>query len=172
MCQMTGSRPAPVFIRRPRDLFSLFPFSDLLYSHDFVSLWLTVYSWYSFFLTLTRFSPSRVQMLNSSWSPFPYHPPFKQVLMFEGGKSSFPKQDQSNPIFMEGPMNSLNSSSNYQVSLASTEDNIPIMDPRLLPGIATFKQLYLIAKILGEMLPIKLIIAKCLTEWKPTSDVE
>lgn len=42
----------------------------------------------------------------------------------------------------------------------------------MLPEVATFEQLHLTGKILGEILPIKLIIAECLMEWKPIGDVE
>lgn len=42
----------------------------------------------------------------------------------------------------------------------------------MLPEVATFEQLHLTGKILGEILPIKFIIAECLMEWKPIGDVE
>lgn len=60
---------------------------------------------------------------------------------------------------------------NPQVGVAFTDDNVLIVNPRHLPGVAVFEQLYLIGKILCETLPLKLITSKCLTEWKPTSDV-
>lgn len=58
-----------------------------------------------------------------------------------------------------------------QVNFAFTDDNVPIVDPRHLSDVTTFKQLYLIGKVLGEALPLKLITSKCLSEWKPTRDV-
>lgn len=60
---------------------------------------------------------------------------------------------------------------NPQVSFVFTEDNVPIVDPRHLSDIATFEQLYLISKILGEALPLKLVSSKCLTKWKLMDDV-
>lgn len=53
----------------------------------------------------------------------------------------------------------------YQVPLIFTEDNIPIGDPRLLSGVNVFEQLYLFDKILGETLPLKPIVSKCITQW-------
>lgn len=44
-------------------------------------------------------------------------------------------------------MYSLNTNPDPQVSLVFTEDNAHIVDPRLLPGVAIFEQLYLIGKI-------------------------
>lgn len=46
------------------------------------------------------------------------------------------------------------------------------MDPNLLLGVTIFEQLYLIDKILGETLPLKLVVFKCLTEWNPHGDVD
>lgn len=46
------------------------------------------------------------------------------------------------------------------------------MDPNLLLGVTTFEQLYLIDKILGETLPLKLVVFKCLTKWNPNGDVD
>lgn len=46
------------------------------------------------------------------------------------------------------------------------------MDPRLLSGVNVFEQLYLIGKILGDTLALKLITYKCFTKRKPTGDVE
>lgn len=46
------------------------------------------------------------------------------------------------------------------------------MDPNLLLGVPIFEQLYLIDKILGETLPLKLVVFKCLTEWNPNGDVD
>lgn len=41
-----------------------------------------------------------------------------------------------------------------------------------MPAVAVLEHLYLIDKILGETLPLKLITSKCLTEWESTGDVD
>lgn len=46
------------------------------------------------------------------------------------------------------------------------------MDPHLLSWVNIFELLYLIGKILGDTLPLKLITSKCLIEWKATGDVD
>lgn len=61
--------------------------------------------------------------------------------------------------------------SKTEVKYTFVEDNIPIVDPDHLTDACMFAQLYLIGKILGESLPIKLITAKCVTEWKPSRDI-
>lgn len=51
-----------------------------------------------------------------------------------------------------------------------TEDRIPIVNPSHLSDTSSFHQLFLIGKVIGESLPIKLITAKCAAEWKPSRD--
>lgn len=60
---------------------------------------------------------------------------------------------------------------NPEVNYVFTEDNIPIVDPSHLYDVSTFEQLYLIGKVLGESLPLKLITFKCLAEWKLSGEV-
>lgn len=42
----------------------------------------------------------------------------------------------------------------------------------MLLGVPTFEQLYLIGDILGETLPHKLILSKCLSEWNPNGEMD
>lgn len=39
------------------------------------------------------------------------------------------------------------------------------MDTPHLSDVSHFEQLYLIGKVLGESMPLKFIISKCITEW-------
>lgn len=41
---------------------------------------------------------------------------------------------------------------------------VPIIDLKDLTGISLFEQLYLIGKVLGESMPLKTIISKCLID--------
>lgn len=53
---------------------------------------------------------------------------------------------------------------NPEASSGFIEDNVPIVDPGHVFNVSTFEQLYLIGKIVGESLPLKLITFKCLAE--------
>lgn len=99
------------------------------------------------------------------------HPSFKYVLMLEGDPHNSSNQVQLNLNLLEGPVHSSIPNTNPQVNLAFIEDNVRIVDPQLLSGVTTFEQLYLIGKILGDTLPLKLVTSKCVTEWKTTGDL-
>lgn len=45
------------------------------------------------------------------------------------------------------------------------------MDDKDLRDMSTFQQLYLIGKVLGEAIPIKLIASKCLLDWQVVGEV-
>lgn len=105
--------------------------------------------------------------MDNSRSPSSDHPSFKQVLIFEGDQPSFPKQDPLNPNLTDDTFEPPSSKSEHQVSLAFTEDNIPIVDPCMLPGVASFEQLYLIGKTFSETLPIKPLLLNFLWNGNP-----
>lgn len=100
-----------LLLPKTRPLIYLLFFSDLLYFHDFVSISIAIYHWYSSFLNLTPFSSYGVQIMDDSISSCPDHTSFKQVLVFEMRSASFPKQDHPNPNLMEDPFRSSSSKS-------------------------------------------------------------
>lgn len=90
-------------------------------------------------------------------------PSFKQVLIQDNRDSRPSIQD----IFIGGAFDPEVDLSNLDLKPKVSyvfPDNVPNFDTYLLSNVC--KQLYLIDKILGESLPLKFIISKCLSEWK------
>lgn len=103
-------------------------------------------------------------------TPFSVHPSFKQVLIQD---KETPIQPSTAPVISEYPYSEANPDtpkSNSEVTYFFREDHIPIVNLYDLSDIFAFQQLFLIGKILGESLHIKLIISKCSVEWKPSGD--
>lgn len=88
-------------------------------------------------------------------NPHPHsanQPRYKQILRFDSDFFNNQNQEQFAADPSVGSTFPQHDNPNPQVSFAFTEDNIPIVDPRHLLGVATFEQLYLLSKILGEAL--------------------
>lgn len=77
--------------------------------------------------------------MESSLPPFPNQPTFKQVLMFEDDKSSPLTHEQTPSDFLDGRKSRQVSKVDSQICFTFTEDNVPIVDPRLLPGVVIFE---------------------------------
>lgn len=89
--------------------------------------------------------------------------------MFERDSSNLSDHEQPPSTVTNDPMILQSNNNVSQVRFAFTKDNVPIVDPCLLPGVAIFEQLYL---ILGETIPLKLLTSKCLTELKPIGEID
>lgn len=112
-----------------------------------------------------------VQVTDVAVDPGSRWPSFKKVLIQDRCSSLLQSHNLLPSIFESWESNTSGEGPNSGLRFDFTEDNVHIFNTRHLFDVSQFEQFYLIGKVLGQSMSLKLILSTCILDCKLIGEV-